>query len=360
MKDLVAEIKRPNISIIGSSLEGGIISAEGGSSVYVDKREKGKRKVEILENDLDISVKKNRKVFSFIKPTTLDVNYAINIPVLEQQEKSAIESVVFVKFDNDCICENDEVNEEFQTNNESQRNMRFLNQKAMVYIFLRNALDQKYDNFLAWICGNGFNYDVSEEERKANCMKPVALVQTNERTPFVECEKDLESNRYVSLYHADTVGRKHLADGVGYSTADLSEVLLMESSGEDDDAHTNEDTMKLLDCSIRGLKLETERLPNASFETFKKRRFFTCLCSKDKLTLMSTFMIDSKHWGLIKIADAIVPRHWFGRPSWLKVFELTLFLRASLEEQKQVSEKLLKEESGWLRNGATIFETIRI
>lgn len=105
---------------------------------------------------------------------------------MEQQEKSAIESVVFVKFDNDCICENDEVNEEFQTNNESQRNMRFLNQKAMVYIFLRNALDQKYDNFLAWICGNGFNYDVSEEERKANCMKPVALVQTNERTPFVE------------------------------------------------------------------------------------------------------------------------------------------------------------------------------
>ncbi|PHZ17053.1 uncharacterized protein RHIMIDRAFT_243180 [Rhizopus microsporus ATCC 52813] len=94
-------------------------------------------------------------------------------------------------------------------------------------------------------------------------------------------EKGLETNRYVSLYHTNTTGRKYLAGGAG-CTAEQSEALLIESSGEDDDSYTSEDT----------LKLETEEVKGASMETFKQRRFLTCLYAGDKLTLMTTSLVD--------------------------------------------------------------------
>ncbi|KAG2233146.1 hypothetical protein INT48_001639 [Thamnidium elegans] len=297
LKALITE----TISIVNSSVtDSEVFSAEAGSSVTINKNGKGKRKLNVLENEFDVSVQKNKKVFSFTKPIKPGVNYIIN----------------------------------------SHRDMPCLNQSVMAHNFLRNSLNQEFGNFLIWICSNGFDSGLSEEENMdilfirfvlvdcyANCMKPAAPVQINERTPFVEYIVPIF--KYFSAVYK-TVSLQWCEKGletIGYSTADLSKVLLMESSSEDNDVHLNEDTVKLLECSIRGLKLETERLPNASFETFKKRRFFTCCYSKDKLTLMSTFLADSEHWGFTKIRDAIVPRSRFGRSSWSKVFELTLFLQ---------------------------------
>ncbi|CEG66980.1 hypothetical protein RMATCC62417_03467 [Rhizopus microsporus] len=206
------------------------------------------------------------------------------------------------------------------------------------------------------------------------------MTMNNERTPFVEyvvpllkyssaaystisfqwCEKGLETNRCVSLYHTDTTGRKRLADGVEYTAAEQSEVLLVESSGEDDEGHSSEDTLKLLECSIRALKLEMEKLKGASYKTFKQRRFLTCLYAGNKLTLMSTSLVDVNRWGFITLREAIVPRTWTERYAWEKAFELMFCLRDFLEEQKSVSEMLMKEDNGWIENGEIIFDKMKL
>lgn len=88
--------------------------------------------------------------------------------------------------------------------------------------------------------------------------------------------------------------------------------------------------MKLLECSIRSLKAEAEKMKFASLETFKKRRFFSCLYSKDKLTMVSTFLVDKNRWGFVFVREAIIPRSWECRYDWLKVFELMYCLKVNI------------------------------
>lgn len=98
---------------------------------------------------------------------------------------------------------------------------------------------------------------------------------------------------------------------------------------ENDEAHSSEGTLKLLECSIRALKLEMEKVNDASLETFKKRRFLTCLYAGDKLALMSTSLMDVDRWGFITVREAIVPRTWAERYAWGKAFELIFCLRVN-------------------------------
>jgi hypothetical protein len=88
--------------------------------------------------------------------------------------------------------------------------------------------------------------------------------------------------------------------------------------------------MKLLEFSIRSLKAEIEKVKFASLEAFKKRRFLTCLYAKDKLTSLTTFLVDSDRWGFTFVREAVVPRSWVGRHAWLRVFELIFYLKVSI------------------------------
>ncbi|ORE23042.1 hypothetical protein BCV71DRAFT_240699 [Rhizopus microsporus] len=318
-----------------------------------------------------ISIQRNKKIFSFIKPATPGIQYNLNCPMVEQKEKVAIAPVVLVKIRDNCSCDNEEVNKEYFQSMIQQSTFSCLKKTPAARQFLLNALEQPLEKLLFWLGSNGFDTS-SDEELKAtlfvrlvlsdyyaNCIKPVSMTINNERTPFVECKKGLETNRYASLYHTDIIERKRLADGVGYIAAEQSEALLVESSGEDDDSHKSEDTLKLLECSIRALKLEMEKYKGSSLETFKQRRFLTCLYAGNKLTLMSTSLVDADRWRYITIREAIVPRTWAERYSWGKAFELMFCLRDLLEEQRRVSELLLKEENGWIENGETIFNKMK-
>ncbi|CEG82487.1 hypothetical protein RMATCC62417_16553 [Rhizopus microsporus] len=390
---ILNDIKAPKINIVNSTIQNSnIITAEGSSAVSVSAKNKGKRKLNSSEHEHTISVARNKKVFSFIKPTTPGVEYNINSPVLAQSEKTIVDLVVYVKISDNCRCDNNKVSQGYNNNMLQQRAFSYLNKTPAAKQFLGDALNQPLEKFLFWIGSNGFNITCSDEELKAtlfvrlvlndfyaNCVKPVATTLSNERTPFVEyvvplfkyfsaaystiafqwCEKGLETNRYVSLYHTDTTGRKRLADGVGYTAAEQLEALLVESSGEDDGSHTSEDTLKLLECSIRALKLEMEKLKGASYKTFQQRRFLTCLYAGDKLTLMSTSLVDDNRWGFITVREAVIPRTWAGRYSWGKAFELLFCLRDLLKKQKQVSEQLSKEDDGWIEDGETIFEKMK-
>ncbi|KAI8881107.1 hypothetical protein K501DRAFT_153849, partial [Backusella circina FSU 941] len=146
----------------------------------------------------------------------------------------------------------------------------------------------------------------------------------NERTPFVEhliplfkyystvyqdinfqwCERGVEGNRCLKYYKLEEKGKRRLADGIGYVVGDNTESMLIEPSGEDNEEHKKEDTIKLLEYK--------------------------------------------NHWGFVHVRDARIPRTWDTRLHWLKVFDLILCTREKLEEQHVLAVALEKEEHGWV------------
>lgn len=103
--------------------------------------------------------------------------------------------------------------------------------------------------------------------------------------------------------------------------------LLICEYRELNDNHTEEVTIKLLECSIRALKKEMENLKNASFETFKKRRFITYLYASDNLTMLSTSVVNHEKWAFTLVREALIPRTWNARLRWLKVMDLIFFTK---------------------------------
>ncbi|ORY99449.1 hypothetical protein BCR43DRAFT_435834, partial [Syncephalastrum racemosum] len=65
-----------------------------------------------------------------------------------------------------------------------------------------------------------------------------------------------------------------LMDGIGTAVLDNVERVLLESSGDADDMHTNEDTLKLLEYTSLCLQTEKSRYQQASHDTFVQRRLF--------------------------------------------------------------------------------------
>ncbi|RCH80004.1 hypothetical protein CU098_004771, partial [Rhizopus stolonifer] len=79
-----------------------------------------------------------------------------------------------------------------------------------------------------------------------------------------------------------------------YVVADNTESMLFESLGEDNDEHKKEDTIKLLECSIRALKMEMEKMMSF-FCYILKRKFLSYLYANDKLTMLITSVIDKNY-----------------------------------------------------------------
>ncbi|KAG1439643.1 hypothetical protein G6F56_012226 [Rhizopus delemar] len=127
----------------------------------------------------------------------------------------------------------------------------------------------------------------------------------------------------------------------------------MDNTGEENDDHTQDVTIKLLECSIRTLKMEMENIKDASFKTYKKRRFFTYLYAGDKLTMLSTSIVSQEKWGYTLVREAVVLRTWNVRARWLKVMDLIFYTKvelvliAMLEEQKEVVAIFESEHNGW-------------
>ncbi|KAG1149348.1 hypothetical protein G6F37_007776 [Rhizopus arrhizus] len=202
-------------------------------------------------------------------------------------------------------------------------------------------MKQNLEELFFWLGAYAFDTDISKEEKKDLLFAKLVLADY-----YANCGSD--TNRYISLYHLVESDRRRLADGVGYDASSGCEVMLMESAGENSDDHAKENTMKLLECSIRSLKVEMEKVKFASLETFKKRRFLTCLYAKDKLTILATFLVNSDRWGFTFVREAVVPQSWVGCHAWLRVFELIFCLKNYLDEQAKVSNQLNKEASGWI------------
>ncbi|CEP19901.1 hypothetical protein [Parasitella parasitica] len=306
---------------------------------------------------------------------------AVNSPCFDGDTRAKVVEAAYIKISNDCICEDQSLVSEYLKNVEESKAKSCIKRLPDALAFLTGALDQDIKTLLAWLGGNGFNDKHSEEEKKAilfirlvltdfyaNCTKPPLINTINERTPFVEylvpvfkyynavyqdinfqwCEKGLEGNKCLKYYNLEEKGKKRLADGIGYVVAESTESMLIESSGEDNEEHKKGDTVKLLECSIRALKMEMEKMKSISFATYKKRQFPSYLYAHDKLTMLVTSVMDKDHWGFVYVRDALIPRTWDTRFRWLKLFDLMLCIRDKLEEQQVLVGTMEKEEHGWV------------
>ncbi|KAI9252563.1 hypothetical protein EDC94DRAFT_588206 [Helicostylum pulchrum] len=167
-----------------------------------------------------------------------------------------------------------------------------------------------------------------------NYVKQVVGVKLNDRTPFVEHVVPLyccssTSAPYIKYSGLSMINQEeeYFLNGVGYSVEASDEILLVESSVDDGEYHSKENTMKLLECSIRSFISKAAKMKFSSIETFKKRSSFTCLYCKDKLTMVSTFLADKERWGFVFVREANTPRSRESRYDWLQVFELVYCLK---------------------------------
>ncbi|KAG2219480.1 hypothetical protein INT45_010400 [Circinella minor] len=76
-----------------------------------------------------------------------------------------------------------------------------------------------------------------------------------------------------------------LMDGVGMTSVDKKERILIESSGLDDGIHTAEDTLKLLEYTAKCLQAEKASYQQAAYKTFIKRHLFAVQFVGYKITL---------------------------------------------------------------------------
>lgn len=99
------------------------------------------------------------------------------------------------------------------------------------------------------------------------------------------------------------------------------------NSSDNDKGHSMEETIKLIECIIRILKVVKTKNGSASIDTFKKYKICSYLYSTDKIRMMSTSLVDKEQWSYVFVLDTPIPRTWEDHFSWVKVLELVLCLK---------------------------------
>ncbi|KAG0184289.1 hypothetical protein DFQ28_011458, partial [Apophysomyces sp. BC1034] len=113
--------------------------------------------------------------------------------------------------------------------------------------------------------------------------RPPYPTATNGRTPFTEFVIPLF--KYLSAVTKLTsfawcekglsvCSATKLMDGIGVSTLNEIERALIESSGQSDGQHTEEDTLKLIEYTSLCIQAEKGHDQQASYHTFGRRRVF--------------------------------------------------------------------------------------
>ncbi|KAL1928331.1 hypothetical protein VTP01DRAFT_2687 [Rhizomucor pusillus] len=190
----------------------------------------------------------------------------------------------------------------------------------------------------------------------ANCCRPEPLPPLNERAPFcahvipvvkyfnavykvlhLQCaEKGLTANKFMAIcLPGEGQFPRKLIDNL----SDRTERPIVESSGEIDDDHTMEDTLKIVEFSIQCLKLDMANHKLASFETSKKRKVLGLHYIGNKLSLLSTRALDKDR-------------------NKLKVFELLTKMNTLLQEQNVLPNALIDENIGGTINKQRTIKSI--
>lgn len=146
-----------------------------------------------------MSVEKNKKVYSYIRPVTTGINYNFNGPDIDKEHKAKIEDVAYIKLNEGHSCDNQYVVNQYTQNVEEQHNLYHVKKHQALIKFLEEAMEQSFEELFFWLGTYAIDANISGEEKKdiifaklvladyyANCVKPKVFVNMNERTPFIE------------------------------------------------------------------------------------------------------------------------------------------------------------------------------
>ncbi|ORX60499.1 hypothetical protein DM01DRAFT_1317064 [Hesseltinella vesiculosa] len=219
-----------------------------------------------------------------------------------------------------------------------------------------------------------------------NCRAPPNL-DNHERTAFVEhvipsikalakvtnllkmswCEKDLAANKMILMSAANYITKnasvkKMDALGISQNSSTAMESLLVESSSglhSEAVAHTLDDTIKLVECSIMALKNEAASRKDCDWEIFKNTPAFTIHVICDQITLSKTTFLDSSRWAHVQLRSSQIPASWNKRILYFKFAELLATLYLSLKEMDRLSARLDESMVGLIPcTGKTVRDTL--
>ncbi|KAI9029616.1 hypothetical protein CLU79DRAFT_735019 [Phycomyces nitens] len=328
------------------------------------------------ESDDSVLIKKAKKLYD-IKHPTISPSISNNKPRLPS-DISKLNVIVDIMI-SDTDSASGPVYEEYQKNMDEQESNHHLNKSPNLFQFLKQSLSGTLDEMLDFIwdktnyCGQNTKIELQFirflqyflTDYHANCTKPLLQGSSNERTPFSEhvipvfkyftaatgllsfawCEKQSASNKGLLICFPENYKRK-LMDGIGYSVKDNIERVLLECSGKANSTHTEEDTLKLIECTTNCLIYEMNQYRSASWTTFGRRKMIAVQSIKDKVTLLSSSKIGHNRWSFVEQRSTVIPRNWNDKWHIVKLVELLLVLQNMLIEQEKVTEDLKLEHLG--------------
>lgn len=134
-----------------------------------------------------------------MKPTAPHSSYTLDSPVVEEKDTEKIDKIAYMKLNDDCICENKELDLVYKNNVSDQRVNHCFKKVPIAFQFLKDVLDKKKEDFLFSLWSKVDGSCTEEEEQvisltrfiltdfMANCQKHSSAHHlNNERTPFVE------------------------------------------------------------------------------------------------------------------------------------------------------------------------------
>ncbi|CAO3589320.1 unnamed protein product [Absidia cylindrospora] len=247
----------------------------------------------------------------------------------------------------------------YQQNRAEQQRNACLKKETRTSKFLEDSLKQPLESLCHYTWTNGYYEEANEEDKKnIAIIRHLLLLSLNLYT-FTWCEKGLVSNRLLSLCLPQKSSIRTLLDGIGVCLKYGTESLLIESSGEDNVEHSEEDTVKQIANTTNCLKMEMKRYQHASYDTFRRRQVFGLQIIDDRMTLTTTFIINKERYGFIELRSARIPISYDQRVHFRKVFELLLKLKAGLMEQQQVTEQLEAESTGGVDVDLTVEDALK-
>lgn len=83
--------------------------------------------------------------------------------------------------------------------------------------------------------------------------------------------------------------------------------MLVESFGEPDNGHSIDDTVNLIECSAKCLRVEMNQYRQVSYSTFLKRRVFCVQYIGNRLSWFSVGVFDEKKWVCISERSSVIP-----------------------------------------------------
>jgi hypothetical protein len=111
-----------------------------------------------LDDDTDIiTAKRKKESSSLLKPITPNISYRFNTLGFDESVKSKIELIAYIKLDDNNICENKDINNEYTRNKSDSDNNKRISNYSIAKLFLNGALHKKIEDLLPWLGQHGFD-----------------------------------------------------------------------------------------------------------------------------------------------------------------------------------------------------------